>query len=141
MTGWLLDTNVLSELRKPRPHPGVVSFVQDKPLEALFISTVTLAEIRYGIALAPEQGKRLELEQWLDTRMRPMFEGRVLPIDEAVMVVWRMLVDSGRKRGHTFSQPDLIIAATAKHHTLTLVSRNTRDYVQAEITTLNPWDT
>lgn len=140
MRAWLLDTNVLSELRKPRPDEHVVRFVSEKPLESLFVSTVTLAEIRYGIAKVHDQAKRGELELWLDTRVRPMFEGRVLPIDETVMVVWRMLVEAGREKRHTFSQPDLIIATTAKHHNLTLVTRNTRDYEKAEVPMLNPWD-
>lgn len=139
MTGWLLDTNVLSELRKPRPNENVRRFICQQPLQTLFISTVTIAEIRYGIAKAPEQTKRQELEHWLETRVRPMFDARVLPIDETVMLVWRRLVADGKKQNHTFSQPDLIIAATAKHHNLTLVSRNTRDYEKAQVPVLNPW--
>jgi toxin FitB len=68
-----------------------------------------------------------------------MFEGRVLPITEEVMLKWRMLVEQGRKMGHTFSQPDLIIAATALHHGLTVVSRDRTEYEKARVPLINPW--
>ena len=139
MSGWLLDTNVLSELRRPRPDPKVVQFVAAQPLDTLHVSVVTFAEIRFGIELVSDVGRRRELEEWLDHKLRPLFENRVLEIDEEIMLRWRLLVEEGRKRGHTYSQPDLIIAATALHHGLTIVSRDTRDYVVADVPTVNPW--
>lgn len=140
MTGWLLDTNVLSELRRPRPAPGVVAFIAGQPLDRLFLSTVTLAEIRFGIELLTDAGRRAGLHDWLDLTVRPMFRQRVLPISEDVMLKWRLLVEEGRKRGHTYSQPDLIIAATALHHGLTVVSRDTTDYAKAGVPLLDPWE-
>jgi predicted nucleic acid-binding protein len=140
VTGWLLDTNILSELRRSRPEPKVVSFVAAQPLDRLFLSTVTLAEIRFGIELVGDAAHRAELKEWLDLKVRPMFEQRVLPISEDVMLKWRLLVEDGRKNGHTFSQPDLIIAATALHYGLTVVSRDTTDYAKARVPLLNPWD-
>jgi len=139
VSGWLLDTNVLSELRRPRPDPKVVQFVAAQPLDTLHVSVVTFAEIRFGIELVSDVGRRRELEEWLDHKLRPLFENRVLEIDEEIMLRWRLLVEEGRKRGHTYSQPDLIIAATALHHGLTIVSRDTRDYVVADVPTVNPW--
>ncbi len=139
MTGWLLDTNVLSELRKPRPDQRVVNFVAATPLDQLFVSVVTLAEIRFGIEKVAEPARRAELHDWLQLKVRPMFEQRALPISEDVMLKWRLLVEEGRKAGHTFSQPDLIIAATALHHGLTVVSRDTSEYEQARATVINPW--
>ncbi len=139
MTGWLLDTNVLSELRRPRPEPRVVAFVTAQPLDSLFVSSVTLAEIRFGIELVAEVGRRAELHDWLTHRVRPMFGQRVLLVTEDVMFRWRLLVEEGRKTGHTFSQPDLIIGATALEHDLTLVSRDTSDYERARVPILNPW--
>ena len=139
MTGWLLDTNVLSELRRPRPAPKVIAFVSAQPLDLLYISTVTLAEIRFGIELVADATKRGELNDWLAHKVRPMFAQRVLPITENVMLKWRLLVEDGRKTGHTFSQPDLIIAATALHHGLTVVSRDVGDYRAARAPVLNPW--
>ena len=137
--GWLLDTNVLSELRRPRPSRRVVEFVAAQPLERLYVSAVTLAEIRFGIERVNDVQRRAGLNDWLTHQLRPMFEGRVLPVSEDVMFKWRLLVEEGRKSGHTFSQPDLIIAATALQHGLTVVSRDTADYVKARVPLLNPW--
>ena len=139
MTGWLLDTNVLSELRRPRPAPQVVAFVAGQPLDLLFVSTVTLAEIRFGIELVADANRRAELNGWLTHKVRPMFEGRVLPVTEDIMFTWRLLVEEGRKTGHTFSQPDLIIAATGLHHGLTVVTRDTGDYARARVPLCDPW--
>lgn len=139
MTGWLLDTNIVSELRRPKPEPRVVRFVRDQPLDSLFISIVTLAEIRFGIELIAEASKRTQLNDWLTHKVRPMFEQRVAPISEDVMLKWRLLVEEGRRTGHTFSQPDLLIAATALHHGLTIVTRDTSEYLKAGAAVLNPW--
>src|SRR6516165_6492787 len=103
------------------------------------ISSVTLADIRFGIELVAKPGRRAELTDWLTHRVRPMFERRVLPVSEDVMLKWRLLVEEGRKIGHTFSQPDLIIGATALEHGLTVVSRDTSDYEKARVPVVNPW--
>ena len=139
MTGWLLDTNILSELRRSKPERKVLAFVTAQPLELLHVSAVTFAEIRFGIERVTDAGRRAELNDWLAHRVRPMFEQRVLAITEDIMFKWRLLVDDDRKAGHTFSQPDLIIAATALHHGLTVVSRDVRDYQKARAPVLNPW--
>ena len=139
MTGWLLDTNILSELRRPKPERKVLAFVAAQPLDLLYLSTVTLAEIRFGIELLPDVARRSELNDWLAHKVRPMFEQRVLAITEDIMFKWRLLVEEGRKLGHSFSQPDLIIAAIGQHHGLTIVSRDTADYVKAQATVFNPW--
>ena len=139
MTGWLLDTNILSELRRPKPERKVLAFVAAQPLELLYISTVTLAEIRFGIELLPDVARRSELNDWLAHKVRPMFQQRVLAITEDIMFKWMLMVEEGRKVGHTFSQPDLIIAATGQHHGLTIVLRDTADYVKAQVTVFNPW--
>lgn len=140
MIGYLLDTNVISELRRPRPDQGVIAFVAAQPLETLHISAVTLAEIRFGIELVADAGRRAELTTWLTHKVRPMFEQRILPISEDVMLTWRLLVEEGRKSGHTFSQPDLIIAATAAHYGLTVVSRDVSEFERAKVPFINPWD-
>lgn len=136
---WLLDTNILSELCKRKPEPKVVGFVAEQPLEALFVSVVTLAEIRFGIQRAPDPERRAELQDWLTLKVQPMFEGRILSVTEDVMLTWRMLVEDGRKARYTFSQPDLIIAATGLHHGLTIVTRDTEDYRRTRASILNPW--
>ena len=139
MTGWLLDTNVLSELRRPKPDRKVVAFIAAQPLELLYVSAVTLAEIRFGIEVVADTTKRAELHDWLAHKVRPMFEQRVLPVTEEIMFKWRLLVKDGRKADYTFSQPDLIIAATALHRGLTVVTRNVSDYEQVRTRVFNPW--
>jgi predicted nucleic acid-binding protein len=139
VSGLLLDTNVISELRRPHPDKRVVAFVAAQPLERLYISTVTLADIRFGIELVADAGRRTDLADWLTHKVRPMFEQRVLPVSEDVMLKWRLLVEAGRKTGHTFSQPDLIIAAIAAHYGLTVVSRDVTDFQRAKVSIINPW--
>jgi toxin FitB len=139
VTGWLLHTNILSELRRTKPEPKVTAFIAAQPLESLYVSTVTLAEIRFGIELLSDAARRFELNDWLSRKVRPMFEQRVLEITEDVMLKWRLMVEEGRKAGHTFPQPDLIIAATAQHHGITVVSRDTTDYAKARVAVFNPW--
>jgi len=141
VTGWLLDTNVLSELRRPRPDAKVLRFVSGQTLDLLYVSVVTFAEIRFGIELLEDASRRMELNEWLTHKLRPMFDERILAITEVIMLKWRLLVEEGRKVGHTFAQPDLIIAATALHHGLTVVSRNTGHFERANVPVLNPWTT
>jgi predicted nucleic acid-binding protein len=139
VSGWLLDTNILSELRRPKPERNVLAFIAAQPLESLYVSSVTFAEIRLGIELVDNASYRTELNDWLVHKVRSMFEQRALQISEDIMFKWRLMVEEGRKMKHTFSQPDLIIAATAQHHGLTIVSRDARDYRKARVPVLNPW--
>lgn len=139
MNGWLLDTNVLSELRRPRPNAKVVAFVAAQPLDRLYVSVVTFAEIRFGIELIADPSRRAELHDWLTLKVRPLFTQRTLPVSEDVMLKWRLLVEEGRKTRYTFSQPDLIIAATALLHGLTVVTRDTGDFEKARAPVINPW--
>ena len=139
MTGWLLDTNVLSELRRPRPETKVVTFVAAQPLDLLYVSDVTLAEIRFGIELMSEASKRAELSDWLTHKLRPMFDQRILPVSEDIFFKWRLLVERGRKKGLTYSQPDLFIAATALHHGLTVVSRDADEFDRVGVSVVSPW--
>ena len=139
MSSWLLDTNILSELKRPRPEPKVVDFMVSQPLETFFVSSVVLAEIRFGIERVEDVVRRAELADWLANEIRPRFENRVLQVTEDIMLRWRVLVEQGRQRRHTFAQPDLIIAATALHHGLIVVTRNAADYELAGASLRNPW--
>ena len=139
MTGWLLDTNILSELRRPKPDFKVLSFVASTSLDLLFVSIVTFADIRFGIESVADATRRAELSDWLAHKVRPMFEERALPVSEDVMFKWRLLGEDGCRAGHTHSQPDLIIAATALHHGLTLVSRDPSDFKKVRVPVLDPW--
>jgi toxin FitB len=138
--GWLLDTNVLSELRRPKPDQRVVEFVATRQLSELFVSVVTVAEIRFGIERVSDPSRRADLDAWLNQKVRPMFYGRVLPVTEDILLRWRLIVEQGRKEGYTHSVPDSIIAATAIHHGLVVVTRDHEAYGKALAAVVNPWD-
>ena len=139
MSGWLLDTNVLSELRRKQPEAAVARFVSGRPLTSLYVSEVTFAEIRFGIELIDDVVRRAELHHWLDQRLRPLFDQRALALTEDILLQWRLMIESGRKRGHTFSHPDVLIAATAAESGLTVVTRNVKEFVAAGVPVFNPW--
>ena len=129
----------MSELRKARPDPRVKAWSDVQASDRLFLSEVTVAEIRFGIERNAEAKGQSALETWLDQELRPWFEGRVLPVDEDVILEWRRLVARGRERNITFSQPDLFMAATARVHGLTLATRNERDFRHTDVRFFNPW--
>jgi len=137
--GWLLDTNVVSELRKPRPDTKVIHFIAAQPGEMLFLTDITLAEIAYGIDQLGDAARRTDLRLWLDRNLRPLFAGRILSITEDVIVRWKTMVVEGQKRGHTFGQPDLFIAAIAALQDLVVVSRDVSEFVEAGVRVFDPW--
>jgi predicted nucleic acid-binding protein len=125
VTGLLLDTNIVSELRRPKPEPKVVNFIASQPIDRLYISTVTFAEIRFGIELVTDAARRAELQEWLTLKVRPMFQQRTLAISEDVMLKWRLLVAEGRKIRTPF--PSLISLSQQRHFsTISSSSRATR---------------
>jgi predicted nucleic acid-binding protein len=137
--GWLLDTNVISELRKPRPNSAVAEFVAAQPGEVLFTTEVTFGEIRFGIEQLEDAGRRTDINIWLNRTLRPLFFGRVLAITEDVIVRWKTMAIDGQKRGHTFGQPDLFIAAIAALEDLAVVTRDTGEFVAAGVAVFDPW--
>ena len=139
MRGWLLDTNVVSELCKPRPSSAVAEFVAAQPGELLFTTEVTFGEIRYGIEQLENPSRRADIHLWLDRSLRPLFVGRVLAITEEVIVRWKTMVVEGQKRGHTFGQPGLFIAAIAGLEDLVVVTRDTGEFVAAGVPAFDPW--
>ena len=139
MRGWLLDTNVVSELRRPKPEPRVRAFVAAQPARLLHFSSITFAEIRYGIERLADAARRQDLTLWLERSLRPLFAGRTLEVTEEVVLRWRHLLEAGRRRGHTFSQPDLFVAAIAALEDLVVVSRDTREFFAARVPVLDPW--
>ena len=140
MRGWLLDTNVISELRKPNCDERVKAWSESQLPVNVYLSRVTIAEIRYGIERLPAADRSRErLEAWLDHELRPWFADRLLDVDEDVFVVWRRLVEKGKTIRHTFPQPDLFIAATAVLHGLCVVTRNAGDFLGTGSPVLNPW--
>jgi len=139
LRGWLIDTNVLSELRRPRPSQRVRAFFNGQSGDTLFASDVTFAEMRFGIELMADPARRSDVAQWLDRTLRPLFEGRVLSVTENVLLRWRLMMEGGRKKGHTFSEPDLLIAALAALAGLIVVSRDASEFVSAGVPVFDPW--
>jgi predicted nucleic acid-binding protein len=139
VSGFLLDTNVLSELERQRGSPRVLAFLKHTPLSSLFISEVVIAEIRFGIEAAASPARRDRLMTWLKDTVRPLFENRILRINEDILVRWRWIVEMGRRRGYTFDQFDSLIGATAAHYNLTVLTRDTEPFEGADVACLNPW--
>jgi predicted nucleic acid-binding protein len=139
VSGFLLDTNVLSELERARPMPSVVAFVRQRPLNSLFTSEIVMAEIRFGIDRATSSKRREELSRWLTNVIRPMFAGRTLSLTEDILLQWRLMMDVSRRSGYTHPEPDLLLAATAAHHNLTMLSRDIEPFRRAGVDVVNPW--
>jgi len=137
--GYLLDTNVLSELMKARPSPRVTAFFDTKPTEAFFLSDVVLGEIAFGIEITRDISTQQRLQRGLDQFVRPTFAGRVLGTTEATWITWKRIERDGRKRGYTFPQPDLVIASLALQHGLTIVTRDGEPFREAGVSVLDPW--
>ncbi len=135
--GYLIDTNVLSELRKKQPDRKVVTWVQQHPSESLFLSVLTLGEIRKGVEQLPDSVRKLSLLDWLTVELPNYFVGRVLPVNIDVADQWgRLSANAGRP----LAVIDALLAATAMHHHLTLVTRNTKDFADLDVNLLNPWE-
>jgi len=136
---FLLDTNIVSEWTRPRPNAGVVAWLADVDEDRVFVSVVTLAELRHGIERLPAGRRRDRLEQWLSDDLPSRFEGRILPVDRTTADGWGKVVASREFKGHPMGAMDAFIAATAEVYGLTLVTRNTDDFEEAVTSLVNPW--
>ncbi|MDD2768549.1 MAG: type II toxin-antitoxin system VapC family toxin [Methylococcus sp.] len=136
---YLLDTCVLSELRKPAPDPNVTAWVEAADESRLFISVIVLGEIQKGIAKLEDARRSQALQLWLEQDLRGRFEGRILPVDAAVALEWGVLQGAGAKSGLSLPVIDSLIGATAVCHNLTLVTRNTADFERMPVRLFNPW--
>jgi toxin FitB len=138
--GFLLDTNVVSELMRPRPEPKVVSWVDATPEELLHLSVITLGEIRKGIErLDDDDPRRGSLQSWLESDLRVRFAGRILVFDEGVASRWGQIEALAVRQGRPLATIDAQLAATALHHGQTLVTRNTSDFRDTGVPLFNPW--
>lgn len=136
---FLLDTNVVSEWVRPRPDEGVVAWLADADEDRVFISVVTLAELRYGIERLTAGQRRRRLDEWLTGELPLRFEGRVLPIDAAIADAWGRLTASREAVGRPIAVADAVIAATAEAHGLALVTRNVSAFEATVKAVVNPW--
>jgi len=134
---YLIDTNVLSELRRKEPNPRVVAWFEERPATTLYISVLTLGEIRKGIESLGKSKRKLKLLDWLETELPAYFAGRILPIDEEVADRWgRLLACAGRP----LPAIDSLLAATALTHSLALVTRNVDDFPHPDLEVIDPWE-
>ena len=134
---YLLDTNVLSELRRKNPDKGVVEWFANRPASTLFLSVLTLGELRKGIEKIQDPIRNTALTDWLETDLPNFFTGRILSIDSEVADTWGRLTAM-----HTRPLPaiDSLLGATASKHGLRMVTRNARDFEGLGIEVINPWN-
>lgn len=135
----ILDTCVVSELVRRRPDPRVMSWFESVPDEVLFISALTLGELRKGIAMKDDEAARAALRAWVDGVERE-FHDRILDVDTSVATHWGHISAEGQRVGKPVAPIDGLIAATAVRHGMTLATRNTRDFVMGGVMLLNPWE-
>ena len=140
MSGFLLDTNIVSELVKPKPEPTVTAWIDSTDETLLYLSVLTLGEIRKGIGLLRDASRRVVLEAWLDSDLIWRFVDRILPIDRAVADRWGRLTAEAAVAKSPLAVIDGLLAATALDQNLTLVTRNTKDIVVTGVPVFNPWN-
>jgi predicted nucleic acid-binding protein len=139
VSGFLLDTNVISELIKPRPAANVTTWIEGTDESLLYLSVLTLGEIRRGIAALPPSRRRATLEAWLDKDLRARFEERILMIDQEVADRWGLLTAAARNSGIVLPVIDGLLAATALEHNLTFVTRDTGQIPSMGVSVFDPW--
>ena len=140
MSGFLLDTNCISELVRSRPEPRVVDWLRAADESLLYLSVLTLGEIRMGAASLPQSKRRTQLETWLELDLQVRFSGKILGIDGASADRWGLLTAQAKRTGRPLAAIDGLLAATALHHNLTMVSRDVSDFAGAQVAVVNPWE-
>jgi predicted nucleic acid-binding protein len=139
VSGFLLDTNVISELVVARPEPRVTRWIEETEETLLYLSVLTIGEIRKGVTSLPQSARRISLEAWLDHDLVLRFTDRILSIDQPVADRWGRVAGSAAAKKSPVAVIDGLLAATALHHNLIFVTRNTRDIAATGVVTFNPW--
>jgi toxin FitB len=139
MSGFLLDTNCIFELVRPKPEIRVLEWMDATDEAMLYLSVLTVGEIRKGLAGLTQGKRRTRLETWLEVELQGRFSGRIVPIDAAIADRWGLLAAEGKRKGKALSIIDGLLAATALHLNLTVVSRNASDFAVTHVPVLNPW--
>jgi predicted nucleic acid-binding protein len=133
---YLLDTNVLSELVRPQPGPAVVAWFEAVPDDSLYVSVLTFGEIRKGVESIASDARKEKLRVWLEHTLPDWFEDRLLSIDHGVAERWgRLLAEADRP----VAAIDSLLAATALHHELRMVTRNAQDFAFPDLEVIDPW--
>ena len=140
MKGYLLDTNCISELVRPKPDPRVTEWMEAVDEALLYLSVLTLGEIRKGVAALAQGKRRTNLETWLEVDLQARFSGRIALIDAEIADRWGLLASEAKRKGRALSVIDGLIAATALHHNFTIISRNASDFAPTQVQVLNPWE-
>lgn len=135
---FLLDTNAVSEWVKPRPNPGLIRWMESADEDRVFLSVISLAELRYGVERMPVGARRSRLEQWLRDELPLRFEGRILSIDNNIAEAWGRTVSRSEALGRPMRAMDAFLSATAEVHRLMLVTRNVSDFPMLKAV-VNPW--
>ena len=135
---YLIDTNVLSELRRQNPDPGVSAWFANRPASSLYLSVLTLGELRKGIEGLGDAKRRMVLTDWVGSALSVFFLGRILSVDAQVAERWGQVVAAA---GRPVPAIDSLLAATALVHGLTMVTRNTKDFEGLGVAVVNPWGT
>ncbi len=135
---FLLDTNAVSEWVKPRPNAGLIRWMEAVDEDRVFLSVISVAEVRYGIERMTAGARRTRLEAWLRDELPLRFEGRILPVDEKIAEAWGRAVARSEALGRPIGAMDAFLAATAETHRLTLVTRNISDFPALRVV-VNPW--
>lgn len=136
---YLLDTNVISELVKHTPSERVLKWIDNINSEQLYLSVISIGEIRKGVAGIQDPRRQQKISQWLEIELPDYFEERILNIDLTIADRWGQL--QSKTKGHTLPAIDGLIAATAEVHNLTVVTRNIKDFNHLAINIINPWET
>jgi tRNA(fMet)-specific endonuclease VapC len=140
VNGYLLDTNVPSEFSRDRPEPRVAAWLKAQPPTTLYLSAVTIGEIRKGLVVLPQGRRRTELEAWFHTDLLAWFRSRILSVTDSIADRWGVLEGQCQLKGTPLNTADGMIAVSALEHDLTLVTRNVKDFVDLGVVLLNPWD-
>lgn len=135
----LLDTNLISEPLRPAPDPKVVAWIDAQPVQTLFLSAITVAELRLRIASLPAGRRREVLRERIETQVLPVFTGRVLAFDLAATQSYVDLQAAAGKKGHIITLADACIAATALAHGMSVATRDVSPFTAAGVTVINPW--
>ena len=136
---FLLDTNAISEVIKPRPNAGVMDWFGSADEDTLYLSVITLAELRHGVERLAAGSRRASLDRWLSADLPDRFEGRILPVDARTADAWGRGIARAQAAGRTIGAMDGFIAATAMQHQLTLVTRNLADFQPVSVQLFCPW--
>jgi tRNA(fMet)-specific endonuclease VapC len=137
---WLLDTCAISELVSRQPNKKVVEWIDDMKSESLYLSVITIGEIRKGVEKLPDSKRRDAIHNWLTEDLCLRFKDRIMPLDVDVLLTWGILIGRLEKEGRSMSAIDSLIAATVLHHDFILVTRNEEHFLGSKVRIHNPWN-